>query len=44
MRQGGADLMAPARDEVIIDHACRLTEGIDDRRAAEFETAFLEAF
>jgi hypothetical protein len=36
--------MSPARDEVIIDHTRGLAKSIDDRRAAEFEAAFLEPF
>src|SRR5947209_8433428 len=36
---GVADTVAPAIDEMIVDHADRLHKGIDDRGATEFETA-----
>jgi hypothetical protein len=29
-----------ASDEMIVDHACRLHEGVPDRRADEFESAW----
>src|ERR1700761_4403868 len=35
----GAALMAEAGDEMIVDEASRLHEGIDDGRADEFEAA-----
>ena len=38
----GAFGVAVAGDEVIVDHAHRLHEGVDDGRAAELESAAAE--
>src|SRR5947209_5732406 len=39
-----ADAMPPAIDEMIVDHADRLHEGVDDCRSAEFEAARFQVF
>ena len=44
LRQSRAFVVPPAGDDMIIDHADRLAEGIEDRRTAEFETALLKVF
>ena len=42
-RQGRAFGMAEAVDQMVVDHADRLHEGVDDGRPAEFETLLLQA-
>ena len=39
-----ASRVTRAGRQVVVDHAGRLHEGVDDRRSAEFEAACLEAF
>ena len=40
----GKACVAAASDDVIVDHASGLHEGIDDRGAAEFEPGLFQVF